>query len=215
MSTHHLAGDERGAALTIAVLVAALVSVIAAGLLVLTMTETVISASYRNSREASYAAEAGLERALHDLGSVTDWSLVLASPPINVTSSFVDGTLTPVAPSGVTLDLAGLTAARQRESDARDGPDLYGADSPEWRLFAHAPLVAELSPPAHAPPVYVVVWVADDGFDGDGDPSKDANGRIVVRSEAFGASGTRRAVEATVGKSAAGVLRLIAWREVR
>jgi hypothetical protein len=73
---------------------------------------------------------------------------------------------------------------------------------------------------------YVVVWIADDPDDLDGDPSLDSNDIVIVRSEAFGIRGGRRAVEATIlresaldGAAAGGVSRsdvsVIAWREVR
>ena len=59
--------DEQGAALIIALLVLALLSGIVAALVTVSATDTLISATYRHSTEASHAAEAALERALHDL----------------------------------------------------------------------------------------------------------------------------------------------------
>jgi len=207
--------NDQGVAVIIALLMAVLLGAIAAALVALTTTETLISASFRHSQEASHGAEAALERALHDLATLPDWSAALAAPPVNVTSSFIDGSLFPTAPDGSTLDLTRLTLQRQRESDARDGPDVFGADSPQWRLYAHAPIRNLLLQEGILLPIYVVVWVADDGSDGDGDPTRDANGRIVVRAEAFGSGGARRAVEAAIGKSATGALRLLVWHEAR
>jgi hypothetical protein len=218
---HHesSANRERGVAVVIALLMTLLVGAIAAALVALTTTETLISASYRHAQEASYGAEAALERGLHDLATMADWSPALAEPPGNVTSGFVDGEVTPRAPDGRTLDLIRLTADRQRESDERDGPAVFGPDSPRWRLFAHASVRSLLAVPEASPglnlPLYLVVWVADDESDGDGDATVDSNGRILVCAVAFGASGTRRSVGARVARTDAGELRVLAWRSGR
>jgi hypothetical protein len=203
--------NERGAALVIALLLAILIGAIAGALLPLTTTETLLSASYRQAYEASYGAEAAMERALHDLATLPAWSAALAAPPGNVTSTFVDGTMFPVGPDGRTIDLAALTVRRQRESDSRDG-DLFGVDRPQWRLYAHAPIDMLALPPAPRLPVYAVVWVADDGRDGDGEPAVDANGVVLLHAEAFGTSSARRAVEAVLTRAPSGGLRLLAWR---
>jgi hypothetical protein len=199
----------------LALLIALLVGAIGLALVTLTTTETLLSTSHRHVQEVSYGAEAAVERALHDLATIADWSAVLAAPPANVMSTFVDGAALPRLPEGRTLDLAALTLGRQRESDARDGATAFGPDSPEWRLYAHAPL-ADLAPLAGlGPPVYLVVWVADDGLDGDGDPASDANATILVRGEAFGGGGARRAVEAGVARAGDGSLQLRTWRASR
>jgi hypothetical protein len=204
--------NERGAAVVIALLLTVLLALLGAGLLTLTDTETLIAASYRHSQEASYGAEAALERALSDLAAMPDWTLVLAAPPANLMSSFDDGLASVRMPDGRVVSLAALTADRQRESDRDSGPVVYRADAPQWRLFAHAPIQDLLSPPSTAPPLYLIAWVADDGEDGDGDPGRDANGRVVVRAEAYGSGGARRAVEASVLRSGNGVLKLAGWR---
>jgi len=207
--------SERGVAVVMALLLAVLVGALAAALVALTTSETLISASFRHGREASYGAEAALERALHDLATMPDWSPALTAPPANLTSGFDDGAAVPRAPDGRTLDLAALTAERQRESDQRDGPAVFGADSPQWRLFAHAPLSALLAAPGLDLPLYLVVWVADDESDGDGDPAVDRNGRILVWAVAFGAGGARHSVEARVGRTDGGELEMLAWTDPR
>jgi hypothetical protein len=206
---------EGGAALVIALLIAFLLGAIGAALVTLTSTETLISASFGQAQETSYAAEAALDRALHDLATVPDWSLVLAPPPGNILSTFVDGTMSPRAPDGRTLDLARLTLNRQRESDTRAGADAFGANAPAWRLYAHAPLDTLLPPPRFPIPVYLVVWVADDGYDGDGDPTRDSNDSILIRAEGFGSGAAHRAYEARVARTAEGTVRLLAWHEIR
>ena len=210
-------GNERGVAVVIALLMALLVGAIAAALVTLTTTETLISASYRHGREASYGAEAALERGLHDLATMPDWSAGLSAPPGNVTSSFDDGEVMPRAPDGRTLDLVRLTDDRQRASDVHDGPAVFGADSPRWRLYAHGPVGTLLAAPEASPglnlPLYFVVWIADDESDGDGNPAVDSNGQILVSAVAFGAGGARRSVESRIARTADGHLRLLAWRD--
>lgn len=206
---HGLPPAERGSALVIVLLLALLVGVLAGALITVATTETLISAAHRQVQEASHGADAALERALLDLARLPDWSVVLAAPPGNVLSTFHDGAATPTGPDGRRIDLAALTGARQRESDARDRA-AFGLDSPQWRLFAHAP-IQDLAPSVLRLPLYLVVWVADDGMDGDGDPGRDANGRIAVHAAAFGSARTRRRAEAVVERTAEGVVRLRSW----
>ena len=203
---------ERGAAVVIALLLTVLLALLGAGLLTLTDTETLIAASYRHAQEASYGAEAALERAVSDLAALPDWTPVIAAPPANLQSSFDDGLASVRVPEGRIVSLSALTADRQRDSDRIAGPLVYRADAPQWRLFAHAPIHDLLAAPASSPPLYLVVWVADDGEDGDGDPSRDTNWSVVVRAEAFGTGGARRSVEALVTRSGNGVLTLAGWR---
>jgi hypothetical protein len=207
--------NEQGTAALTALLLMLLLGAVAAALNTLTTTETLISASHRHVQETSYGADAALERALFDLALLPDWSSIVAPPPGNVVSSFHDGTDTPQGPDGRRLNLPNLSAARQRESDERDGRAVFGADSPEWRLFAHAPIHTLVPSAPTGPPVYLAVWVADDGGDGDGDPSRDTNQRVIVYAEAFGTGGARRAVEATVSRAPDGTLRLVSWHGLR
>lgn len=208
-------GNDHGIAIVIALLLALLLGAVAAALVTLTTTETSISLSFRHAQEASHGADAALERALHDLAAMADWSAVLAVPPGNVTSTFDDGQTVPRSPAGQSLDLTRLTAQRQAESEVRAGPDVFGADSPAWRLFAHAPLSALLPGDGFDLPLYLVVWVADDEWDGDGNPAVDSNGRVVVRAHAFGPGGTERSAEARVGRTGGGDLQIVARRERR
>lgn len=203
---------EDGAALVTALLVAVLLSGIGAVVISITVTETLISAANRHAVEASYAADAAFERALTDLAALPDWSLVVLPPPAHVQSTFADGQARPLAPDGRRLDVGALTRARQAESDARYGPAVFGGDAPQWRLFAQSPLGALLPAGAPAQPAYVLVWVADDGLDGDGDQALDSNSRLLVFAEAYGSGGARRSVEAAVGRTAAGTLNVLSWR---
>ena len=95
-------------------------------------------------------------------------------------------------------------------------PDLgQHLDRPLWRLFGHASLNRIIAEARPALP-YVVVWVADDPDDRDGDPARDSNDILIVRSCAFGVRGARRTVEATIfresaldGAAAGGVTRSV------
>jgi hypothetical protein len=207
--------DETGAALIMAILIATLLGAIGAVLITSATTDTALSASARHVQEVTHGAEAGLELALHDLATVADWSAILSAPPSNRESMFVDGATRPIGPDGRALDLADLTVSRQRESDTRDGSDRFGADTPQWRLYLHMPLTDVLTSPRVTFPVYLVVWVADDGTDGDDDPSRDANGVVLVHAEAHGADGSRRAFEATVVKVENRRLRVLTVQAVR
>jgi hypothetical protein len=204
--------SERGVALLLALVTTALLTALAASLLIATSAETLISGSYRASAEAFYAADAALERAIHELSLLPDWTPVLLAPPSNVLGSFDDGSGVATAPDGRPIPVSALTIERQAESDARGN---FGPDRPLWRLYAHASLQSILPPGAIAPPAYVLVWVQDDGGDGDGDPAKDSNGIVLVSAEAYGPGGARRRVEASIGRVAPGGVRLLAWRDER
>lgn len=206
---------ERGAAVLVTLLLVLLIGAIVAALVTIATSDRLISANFRQVHEAAYGAEAALERGLHDLATLADWSLALVEPPGNSRSTFHDGEVAPRAPDGRVLDLEQLTLERQAESDERDGPSVFGDDSPEWRLFAHAPLQALHAGPGLEPPLYLLVWLADDESDGDGNPAVDANGEILVWATALGPRGARRSVAARVARTSGGDLLLKTRREVR
>ena len=203
--------NERGAALLIAILTTVLLAALAASLVYVSTTETLISAAFRHAEETSSAADAALERAMLDLDLLPDWTVTLLPPPANI-GSFSDSQAQFIAPDGRRVDLAQLTAQRQRASDASYGSHSLGADSPQWRLYAHAGLADILPPGTIAQPAYLVVWIADDGWDGDGNPSVDTNTRVLLHAEAYGEGGARRAFEASVGRAAGGWLQVLTRR---
>lgn len=215
MQPDQIVRDERGAALIVALLIGMLLTGLGAALITVSNTETLITAAHRHLQETSYAADAAFERALRDLDVLPDWNLILAPPPGNLQSTFVDGQTQPSAPDGRVLDVPGLTLQRQADSDRTAGPGVFGADSPRWRLFAKASLASLLPAGMAAPRAYLLVWVADDGPDADGDPSRDANGRVLLFAEAYGAGGARRSVEGAVARPADGVIRVLTRRAVR
>jgi hypothetical protein len=98
------------------------------------------------------------------------------------------------------------TATTQLQADT-DGLNLWGANNPQWKLFAWGPLADILSNSQIDSTIYVAVWVADDPADSadgatpDGNPLNDSNGVLTLHAEAIGAGGTRKVVEVTVART--------------
>lgn len=175
--------DHKGAALVVAIMAVALLSALGLSLAVLTDTEVRVASNYAHAHEARNAAEAGLELAVQELLAIADWPGVMAG---TTRSAFVDG-----APGGERtlsdgslLNLADLTASLGDRG---------------WHLFAYGALNRRDDIPSDA---YIVVWVGPD-------PAGE-EGVLVLRADAFGPSGTRRAVQAAVSPS-----RVLSWKEVR
>jgi len=219
----HLSRGERGTALLCALVVTALLTTLGASLVVVVVGETLVGAYHRGSQQSLYAADAGVERAIGELRRLSTWQGVPAPASSSGFADFNDGALAPELADGTILDLAQLTADRQGESDT-----FYpnASDRPQWRLFGHASLDRMIADDAGSAPPYVVVWVADDPDDLDGDPARDSNDVVIVRSHAFGVRASSRSVEATIvrrsaldGVAGGGATRsdvsVIVWREVR
>ena len=75
--------DERGAALLMALITAALVTAVAATMVLSSSADLLITGSQRASTETMYAAEAVAQRTIGELATIADWNTVLASPPGN------------------------------------------------------------------------------------------------------------------------------------
>ena len=172
-------------------------------------TELEIASADRSGREAAYAADGALQAAVAELAG--GWDGVLDG---SRTSVFQDATLSPVIDgTGRRMDLGARTAVLQAASDSAP----TGTDRVQWRLFAWGPASMLLSPPASVGPFYLAVWFADDSGDGDGDPSVDVNGIVIVHAEAYGAGGVLRAVECVVSRDPAtgSRPRILSWQELR
>jgi len=214
-----LSVSERSAALIATLMVVVLLGTLAAAVALVVSTESATAANHAAAQQALYAADAGIERTIGELRLLASWRTVPAST--SASSDLNDGLSVARAPDGAALDLVQLTARRQVESD-KLCPNT--PDRPVWRLFGHASMNQMIGAAANAAP-YVVVWVADDSDDRDGDPATDTNDVIVVHAAAFGIRGGHREVEATLRREeaiAAGLpgvtrtdVRLIAWRELR
>ena len=209
--------DERGIALIVTMMAALLLVALAGVLAPLAMIETAVGVNHRRSVQGLYAAEAALELATAELGSVADWSGVLNGA---IRSAFQSGGLAPALPGGESIDLTVLTD-RLRS----DGAGASGAGRGlEWRLFAYGPLRAWVPVPAGYGPWLVAVWIADDAADPDPDREQDANGVIVAHAAAYGPRRAARAVQATLVRQSVSPpppappvarVRLVSWRIVR
>jgi hypothetical protein len=200
-------------------MVLTLIATVGAALSLIVFTESIVAGTYHASQQGLYAADAGIELAIAEARALSAWTSLPSSP--SSSSDFNDGQITPSGPDGTALDLVQSTMKRQAESDAVY-PNV--ADRPVWRLYAHATLNRIAGRAASGTP-YVVVWIADDADDLDGDPAVDTNDVVMLHAEAFTVRGGRRAIEVTIHREQAmaagfpGVtrsdVRVIAWHEVK
>ncbi|HZB24480.1 MAG TPA: pilus assembly PilX N-terminal domain-containing protein [Vicinamibacterales bacterium] len=188
---------EKGAALVIALMAVMLLTALGAAVIMVTNTETSISANYKNSTEALYAADAAVERVVQDLLMVPRWNDILAG---TAQSAFVDGSPSTSVqlPGGGHVKLDTATQQLQAESDAGA---TWGANNPQWRLFAWGAINDMLQNNTIDSPMYVAVWVADDPAEADGNPAADTNGTLTLHAEAYGPMGTRKVIEVTVART--------------
>jgi hypothetical protein len=205
---------ERGVALIIALMATLLLSALGMGLVMTSMTETMITANYRDSGEAMYAADAGIERVMQDLLTVPDWNRILAG---GIQSSFVDGAPSGerVLPDGSKIDLGiathmlncnKATVCTDGEMNAWTVDRPFNANNPRWKLFAYSPLADIIETGTVLSPMYVAVWIADDPGETDNNPVIDggtANGRgvLLLRAQAYGPNGSSSLIEVTVGRT--------------
>ncbi len=198
--------NEEGTALIIALMAMMLLTALGAAVIMVSNTETHISANYRNSQEALYAADAAVERVVEDLLMVPRWNDILSG---TVQSAFVDGSMSSSKslPSGGTMTLCcGTNTATGQLQTETDTLNLWGANNPQWKLYAWGPLKDILPNSDIDSPMYVAVWIADDPADGnggviDGNPASDTNGTLTLHAEAVGPQGTRKVIEVTVART--------------
>ena len=196
--------SERGGALVISLLVLVCLSGLGLGLVAAGDAERSIAANARRAAETMRAAEAAAEGVLPEIAAASSWTTLLATS----VSAFHEATRKPVVPSRATVDLDVITAELQSDASA-----VYplGPNTPVWRLYAWGPLTTMAGLAREEAGTYVAVWLADDPSDGDDLAGADANGIIMVHSEAFGFGRTRRSVDAVVARTAGGV-RVLSWR---
>jgi len=189
-------------ALLMALFASALLTGLGLSLALMGSGEMTLAGRGRETASAAYAARAAATQAFAELRQQPSWAGVIrqgAYPELSSTPARdVDTSLTPTAPWGTVLDLRALTTQLQAETDAAAGV----GDPIAWRLFAYGPL-GRLVPAGPWTHYYLLVWVSDDRADGDGNPSADMNGSILVHAEALGADGGRTIVDATVQRTAA------------
>lgn len=189
--------NENGTALIIALMAMMLITALGAATVMVSRTETAIANNYRNSQEALYAADAAIERVVQDLLMVPRWNDILTGV---ATSGFIDGAAgaTKTLPAGGKITLTAATAELQSETDQAN---LWGANNPQWRLFAWGPLADIANDTSIDSPMYIAVWVADDPSEIDGNPAADVNGTLTLHALALGPSGTRKVIEVTVART--------------
>jgi hypothetical protein len=192
-----LSGEE-GTALVIALMAVLLLTALGAAVVMVTNTETKISANYKSSQEALYAADAAVERVVQDLLMVPRWNDILIGTS---KSAFIDGLTNDEKklPGGGTMVLD--TATAQLQADSNLGAQ-WGANNPQWRLFAWGPIKDMVPGLEIDSPMYVAVWIADDPAEADGNPTADTNGTLTLHAEALGPEGTRKVIEVTVARTA-------------
>jgi hypothetical protein len=222
---------EDGIAIVVAMMAMLLMMALASALVMTTSAETSIAASFRDSTEGVYAADAALERAIDDLSVAGDWNLVLGGV---APSAFVDGPPagTRTLADGSTIDLTQLLSTSNcsnpspcsiDEGNAVTRARPWGVNNPRWQLYAYGSLTRLLPGGTVSSPFYVVVLVADDGGENDGDPARDGSapcrgvapvisgdpptascnpgaGVIELRAEAFGPRGAHKVVEMTIAR---------------
>jgi hypothetical protein len=172
------------------------------------------AANHEDAMHLLNMADAALELATRDLAVISDWRPVLEG---SVRSPMVDGppdgtrrlsSTSVIDVTGLTNDLtcgraAGCTDVA-RMAATIDRP--WGANNPWWRPFLYGPLSGAANPRAPAP-VYVIVWLGDDGGEVDGNALVDGGGaalegRYIVRARAaaFGPGHSYRAIEAELAR---------------
>lgn len=222
------ARDEQGIALIIALMSMTLMMALGLALILTTTTESRISGNYRQGSEALYAADAAVERVIQDILTVPNWDDILNG---SVTSAFIDG---PPAgnrtlPDGSKFDLTEATNVVRCNKLVCSSGDLvevteerpWGANNPVWQLYAYGPLDQMVPTGTINSKMYVIVWVADDPSENDGDPLHDGappagcnpnvdpacsagnigRGVIAMMAQAFGPDGTQRTIEVTLART--------------
>ena len=236
----HNVRREDGVAMIVAMMAMLLMTALGLVLVLTTTIETNIAGNFRTSQEAFYAADAVVERAMDDIPTVPDWNRLLDG---TVLSGFVDGPPggSRTLPDGSTIDLnqaVNIVNCPKNHGAACTAGDMnaitaerpWGANNPQWKLYAYGRLSDLLPGGTINSPYYVTLLVADDPSENDGDPLHDGavpcktgqnlaacdpgTGLIALRAEVFGPRSAHQIIEATVGR-AENTARILAWRELR
>jgi hypothetical protein len=219
--TQRAVTDCRGSALLPVLLLMFLFAAVSIGIATVVRIETTVGARFVEAAGALYAADAGINLAMSEMRTLPDWTGLLSGAAQSVVSQGAFAGAKRVPGGGTVLTCCGPSSVVGRlERESAASPLAPRAALP-WRPFLWCALdqVAPRSPPSR---LFLAVFIKDDEEDGDGDGARDANGRVVVRSEAVHPDGLRRAVEALVERhpgdplaSVAPAVRLLRWREVR
>jgi hypothetical protein len=220
---------ERGSALVLAMMAVLVMMAIAAALVSISVIETQIAAHFERGVQAFQGAEEALARAIVELSALEDWNAALDGTAVSTLTDGPRSGVRTIAGAVVNLDEAThllqcgrLTVCSEADVSAITTDRPWGRNNPHWQPYAWGPLAG-----GWQLPIYVVVWVADDPAETDGDPFHDGatadnpgRGRLVLAVHAYAAGGVRRALEATVARpitedEAVARLRVVSWREMR
>ena len=196
---HRLTADARGSALLPVMLLMLLFSVMVFGASIVTRIELDVAERYGRGAQGLYAAEAAVAVAMAELRPMLSWTPVLDGTR---QSGYSQGAFTGarLLPGGQVLLCCGPGSAMQSLERDTAQSALAARRALRWRPFLWT-LVDGLVPGA-PPALFVVVWVADDERDGDGNVETDSNNQVLVRAEALEPSGTRRIVEVQIARAA-------------
>lgn len=197
--------DNRGSALVVVLVVLAIALAVAAAVTMLALLDTRLAMSTRARAEGFAFAGASAELAGVALAGQPDWTAALTGV---ATTLWPRATRQPVVPGWQNLDLDRETESIQAESDAAA---VWGANAPLWQLYAHGHPGDLFSAPLLPRGPYVIVWLADDEAEVDGEPGVDTNGVIEMRVDAFGWGPTRQSVRVTLRRLPHGV-QWVSWR---
>ena len=196
----NLAHDDRGVALIATIIAMTLLTSLAAAVVLTTMTETAISANYREGTQTFYAAEAGLEYVIQELSSVSDWSDILTG---DAPSAFADG------PPGGTRTVGAAVLDLDR---ATADVNAVGRRTSPYSLYAYGSLENVVEDSSST---YVMVWVADRSEKGSDEV------HLGLFAQAYGPTGSRRGVVAVIATGSRPAedgwspIRILSWSEMR
>ena len=227
-------------ALVVALMSMLLMSALGAAVVLTTTADTAIAAHFRDAQAGVYAAEAALELAIAEIATRPDWTPLLdgslrsalAREPPSGAWMLADGSSLDLDRLVNRLNCRNASGCSASSLVALTPLRRWGANNPVWQLYAYGPLATFLpdlsglpGPPggAHDASQYVVVLLADDPSENDGDPRRDGSdaanagsGVVVVRGESFGPRGSHQVVEATIARTppvaAPNSVRVWSWR---
>ena len=160
-----------------------------------------------------YAADAIAVRVISDLSAEPDWSAVVGGWARSAFFDGVPGSRT--LADGSTIDLTAIvnlwncgksTACSDADLNRTTAERPWGANNPRWRVYACGRL-ADLVAAGSRSRLYVLLLVADDPSETDGDPLVDGAGPanpgagvVLLKGEAFGPGGAHSVVELTAAR---------------
>lgn len=228
--------SENGFATIVALMGLLLVSALGTALILATSVETLISRNFREGAGAIYAADAVAAFGLVELSASPDWTTVLNGTTHSTWTDGAPGGARPLR-DGSTINLTEIlnmancgmpTTCSDRDMAATDAERPWGLNNPRWQLFAWGRVADWLPGDGIDAGYYVVLLVADDPAETDGDPLVDGPGPgfglLTLRAEAFGPGGAHAAVEQTLARVSAdelrrrpdlGPVRVVSWRAGR